>query len=141
MHESNILNSVKQGVSTRSQLVGFSQHHCFISMVEPHKVYEALEDPNWVIAMHEELNNFKRNDVWTLVEKPEECRNVIGTKWVFKNKQDSHGNVVHNKARLVAQGFSQVEGIDYGETFAPVARLESIRILLAYANHHNFKLQ
>ncbi|KAK1607249.1 hypothetical protein QYE76_030922 [Lolium multiflorum] len=91
--------------------------------------------------MHEELNNFKRNKVWTLVEKPKECRNVIGTKWIFKNKQDEFGNVVRNKARLVAQGFSQVEGIDFGETYAPVARLESIRILLAYASHHNFKLQ
>ncbi|KAK1661907.1 hypothetical protein QYE76_050066 [Lolium multiflorum] len=91
--------------------------------------------------MHEELNNFKRNKVWTLVKKPKECRNVIGTKWIFKNKQDEFGNVVRNKARLVAQGFSQVEGIDFGETYAPVARLESIRILLAYASHHNFKLQ
>ena len=59
----------------------------------------------------------------------------------FKNKQDAHGNIVRNKARLVAQGYSQVEGIDYGETFAPVARLESIRLLIAYASHHNFKLQ
>ena len=79
--------------------------------------------------------------VWKLVEKPKECRNVIGTKWIFKNKQDENGIVVRNKARLVAQGFSQVEGIDYGETYAPVARLESIHILLAYATHHNFKLQ
>ncbi|KAK1684750.1 hypothetical protein QYE76_045598, partial [Lolium multiflorum] len=63
------------------------------------------------------------------------------TKWIFKNKQDKFGNVVRNKARLVAQGFSQVEGIDFAETYAPVARLESIRILLAYASHHNFKLQ
>ncbi|KAK1663833.1 hypothetical protein QYE76_051992 [Lolium multiflorum] len=91
--------------------------------------------------MHEELNNFNRNDVWTLVERPDHCRNVIGTKWVFKNKQDEHGIVVRYKARLVAQGYSQVEGVDYGETFAPVARLESIRILLAYAAHHGFKLQ
>ena len=65
--------------------------------------------------------------------------NIIGTKWIFKNKQDANGIVVRNKARLVAQGFTQVEGIDYGETYAPVARLESIRILLAYASHHNFK--
>ncbi|KAK1633022.1 hypothetical protein QYE76_007337 [Lolium multiflorum] len=105
------------------------------------KVFEALEDSDWLEAMHEELNNFKRNKVWTLVKKPKECRNVIGTKWIFKNKQDEFGNVVRNKARLVAQGFSQVEGIDFGETYAPVARLESIRILLAYASHHNFKLQ
>jgi hypothetical protein len=72
------------------------------------------------------------------VEKPKV--NVIRTKWVLKNKQDANGIVVRNKARLVAQGYSQVEGIDYGETYAPVARLESIRILLAYASQHNFKL-
>ncbi|KAK1667577.1 hypothetical protein QYE76_055736 [Lolium multiflorum] len=98
-----------------------------LEILEPKKVFEALEDSDWVEAMHEELNNFKRNKVWTLVEKPKECRNVIGTKWIFKNKQDEFGNIVRNKARLVAQGFSQVEGIDFGETYAPVARLESIR--------------
>ena len=92
-------------------------------------------------ALHEELNNLERCKVWNLVERPKECGNVIGTKWIFKNKQDESGIVVRNKARLVAQGYSQVEGIDYGETYAPVARLESIRILLAYASHHNFKLQ
>jgi hypothetical protein len=110
-------------------------------MVEPKKVFEALEDPDWLDAMHEELNNFKRNNVWVLLEKPRECHNVIGTKWIFKNNQDEHRIIVRNKARLVAQGFSQVEGIDFGETYAPVARLESIRILFAYATHHNFKLQ
>ncbi|KAK1649930.1 hypothetical protein QYE76_067735 [Lolium multiflorum] len=116
-------------------------HDKVLGDVRAKKVFEALEDSDWVEAMHEELNNFKRNKVWTLVEKPKECRNVIGTKWIFKNKQDEFGNIVRNKARLVAQGFSQVEGIDFGETYAPVARLESIRILLAYASHHNFKLQ
>jgi hypothetical protein len=122
-------------------LANFSSHHAFISCVEPQKVFEALEDPDWVEAMHEELNNFKRNKVWSLVEKPKDCRNAIGTKWVFKNKQYANGIVVRNKPRLVAQGYSQVEGIDYGETYALVARLESIRILLAYASHHNFELQ
>ncbi|KAK1647072.1 hypothetical protein QYE76_064877 [Lolium multiflorum] len=136
-----VLGDVKAKVSTRRQLANFSNHHAYISLVEPKKVFEALEDSDWLEAMHEELNNFKRNKVWTLVEKPKGCRNVIGTKWIFKNKQDEFGNVVRNKARLVAQGFSQVEGIDFGETYAPVARLESIRILLAYASHHNFKLQ
>ena len=72
---------------------------------------------------------------------PKDCRNVIGTKWIFKNKQDEFGVVTRNKARLVAQGYYQVEGIDFDETCALVARLESIRILLAYASHHNFKLQ
>src|SRR3954462_16015959 len=91
--------------------------------------------------MLDELNNFKRNKVWSLVERPKSDHNVIGTKRIFKNKQDAHGIIIRNKARLVAQGYSQVEGIDYGETFAPVARLESIRLLIAYASHHNFKLQ
>ncbi|KAK1629192.1 hypothetical protein QYE76_003507 [Lolium multiflorum] len=136
-----VLGDVRAKVSTRRQLANFSNHHAYISLVEPKKVFEALEDSDWLEAMHEELNNFKRNKVWTLVEKPKGCRNVIGTKWIFKNKQDEFGNVVRNKARLVAQGFSQVEGIDFGETYAPVARLESIRILLSYASHHNFKLQ
>ncbi|KAK1644066.1 hypothetical protein QYE76_061871 [Lolium multiflorum] len=122
-----VLGDVRAKVSTRRQLANFSNHHAYISVVEPKKVFEALEDSDWVEAMHEELNNFKRNKVWTLVEKPKECRNVIGTKWIFKNKQDEFGNIVRNKARLVAQGFSQVEGIDFGETYAPVARLESIR--------------
>ena len=65
---------------------------------------------------------------------------VIGTKWVFRNKQNKNGIVVRNKARLVAQGFTQVEDLDFGETFAPVARLEAIRILLVYACSHNIKL-
>ena len=89
--------------------------------------------------MHEELNYFTRNEVWTLEERPQGAR-VIGTKWVFRNKQDDQGVVVRNKARLVAKGFSQVEGLDFGETFAPIARLEAICILLAYASHHEMKL-
>ena len=89
--------------------------------------------------MQEELNNFTRNEVWVLVERPKN-KNVIGTKWVYRNKQDEHGVVVKNKARLVAKGYSQVEGLDYGETFALVARPEAICILLAYASCHKMKL-
>jgi hypothetical protein len=88
------------------------------------KVEKALEDEDWVMAMQEELNNFKRNQVWTLVERPETI--MIGTKWVFCNKQDENGVVTRNKARLVAQGFTQVEGLDFEEIYAPVARLEAI---------------
>ena len=130
-----------RGVTTRSQLTNFCEHYAFVSCVEPQKVHEALEDTDWLEAMHDELNNFERNQVWELVPRPTEDHNVIGTKWIFKNKQDTNGVVVRNKTRLVAQGYSQVEGIDYGETFAPVALLESIRMLLAYASHHDFKLQ
>jgi hypothetical protein len=88
--------------------------------------------------MEEELNNFKRNEVWELVPRPKQ--NVIVTKWVFRNKRDKFGVVTKNKAWLVGKGYTQVEGLDFGKTYAPVARLESIRILLAYATHHDFKL-
>ena len=120
-------------------LVLFCEHYSFVSSLEPKHIDEALYDPDWMIAMHEEVNNFIRNEVWTLVDRPKE-HNVIGTKWVFRDKQDESGMVVRNKARLVAQGFSQVEGLDFGETFAPVARLESIRILLAFASCFDIKL-
>lgn len=89
--------------------------------------------------MHVELENFERNKVWELVEPPPNCH-PIGTKWVYKNKQGEDGVVVRNKDRLVAQGYNQKEGIDYEETFAPVARLEAIRILLAFAIAKGFKL-
>ena len=88
--------------------------------------------------MHEELENFERNQVWTLVEPPRDV-NVIWTKWVLK-KYGEDGEIVRNKARLVAQGFSQVEGLDFGKIFAPIARLEAIRILLAFAASKGFKL-
>ena len=89
--------------------------------------------------MHEELHQFVRNDVWELVPRPNGV-NVIETKWIFKNKSDEHDTVIRNKSRLFAQGYTQAEVIDFNETFAPVVRLESIRILLAIASHLNFKL-
>jgi hypothetical protein len=89
--------------------------------------------------MHEELENFERNQVWELVDPPPRCK-PIGTKWVWKNKKGEKGEVVRNKSRLVAQGFSQKEGIDYEETFDPVARLEAIRILLTFSVANGFKL-
>jgi hypothetical protein len=91
-----------------------------------------------VLAMQEELNNLKRNEVWSLMPRPKQ--NIVGTKWVFRNKQDEHSVVTRNKARLVAKGCAQVADLDFGETFAPVARLELIRILLAYVAHRSFKL-
>jgi len=83
-----------------------------------------------VAAMHEELNQFTRNDVWFLVPKSDEM-NIIGSKWVFRNKLYEASLITRNKARLVDKGYNQKEGIDYGETFAPVARLEAVRLLLA----------
>jgi hypothetical protein len=133
-----ILGDISKGVTTRSRLANFCEHYSFVSSIEPFRVEEALQDPDWVLAMQEELNNFKRNEVWSLVPRPKQ--NVVGTKWVFCNKQDEHGVVTRNKARLVVKGYAQVAGLDFEETFAPVARLESIRILLAYAAHHSFRL-
>ncbi|GJY30641.1 retrovirus-related pol polyprotein from transposon TNT 1-94 [Tanacetum coccineum] len=111
----------------------------FVSSIEPKNVKEAIQDESWTMAMQEELNQFKTNNVWSLVPPPDN-QTIIGTKWVFKNKLDENGVVSRNKARLVAQGYNQQEGIDFDETYAPVARLESIRILLAYACAHDFKL-
>ncbi|EOY13955.1 Uncharacterized protein TCM_032871 [Theobroma cacao] len=91
------------------------------------------------MAMQEELDQFIRNQVWSLVLRPSNHL-IIGTKWLFRNKVDEQGNVVRNKARLVAKGYNQEEGIDYDETFAPVARIEAIRLLLAFARFMNFKL-
>ena len=79
------------------------------------------------------------NDVWTLVPRSE-GENIIGTKWIFRNKTNEEGNVIRNKARLIAQGYSQMKGVDYDEAFVPVARMGSIRILLALACQLKFKL-
>ncbi|GJV88589.1 putative ribonuclease H-like domain-containing protein [Tanacetum coccineum] len=110
---------------------------CFLSQEEPKKVVQALKDPSWIEAMQEELLQFKLQEVWTLVELPKRKR-AIGTKWVFRNKKDEKGIVIKNKARLVAQGYTQEEGIDYDEVFAPVARIEAIRLFLAYASFKDF---
>jgi hypothetical protein len=105
---------------------------------DPFKVEDALHHPDWMVAMQEELNNFNHNEVWSLVEKPKQ--NIVDTKWVFCNKQDEHEVVTKNKAWLVAKGYSQVKGLDFDKTFAPIARLESIHMLLVYATHYGFKL-
>nr|GFC63731.1 retrovirus-related Pol polyprotein from transposon TNT 1-94 [Tanacetum cinerariifolium] len=113
--------------------------------IEPANVAEALRDVDWVSAMQEELDQFLRLKVWRLVPRPE-GKSVIKTKWIFKNKKDESSLVIRNKARLVAVGYSQQEGIDYSqqegidydEMFASVARIEAIRLFLAYAAHKDF---
>ncbi|GJS42972.1 putative ribonuclease H-like domain-containing protein [Tanacetum coccineum] len=110
---------------------------CFLSQEEPKRISQALRDPAWVEAMQEELLQFKLQKVWILVDLPKGHR-AIGTKWVYRNKKDEQGIVIRNKARLVAQGHTQEEGIDYDEVFAPVARIEAIRIFLAYASYMGF---
>ncbi|GJW99563.1 putative ribonuclease H-like domain-containing protein [Tanacetum coccineum] len=155
-----ILGDLKSAVQTRSKVTKSSGAHafvsyiqkqrrnnhkdfqhclfaCFLSQNEPKKISEALEDESWVDAMQEELLQFKIQKVWILVDLPY-GKKAIGTKWVYRNKKDERGVVVRNKARLVAQGHRQEEGIDYDEVFAPVARIEAIRIFLAFASYMGF---
>ncbi|GJX87297.1 putative ribonuclease H-like domain-containing protein, partial [Tanacetum coccineum] len=110
---------------------------CFLSQEEPKKVIQALKDPSWIEAMLEELLQFKLQEVWTLLDLPNRKR-AIGTKWIFRNKKDERGIVIKNKVRLVAQGYTQEERIDYDEVFAPVAGIEAIRLFLACASFKDF---
>ncbi|GJU74750.1 putative ribonuclease H-like domain-containing protein [Tanacetum coccineum] len=110
---------------------------CFLSQLEPSSVAQALNDPAWVEAMQEEMQQFINQKVWKLVPLPA-GKIAIRTKWILKNKRDARGIVVRNKARLVAQGHRQEEGIDYDEVFAPVARIEAIRLFLAFASYMGF---
>ncbi|GJT98818.1 putative ribonuclease H-like domain-containing protein [Tanacetum coccineum] len=121
-------------VQTRSKVNKSSRAHAFI---EPKKISQALEDESWVDAMQEELLQFKIHKVWILVDLPFGMKE-IGTKWVYRNKKDKRGIVVRNKARLIAQGYRQEEGINYDKVFAPVARIEAIRIFLAFAYYMGF---
>jgi hypothetical protein len=100
---------------------------------------EANKDEFWNKAMDEELDQIEKNDTWELVPRPKN-KNVIDTKWVFRNKLNEDGQVTRNKARLVCKGYAQIEGIDFEETFAPIARMEAIRLLLAYACSKNVKV-
>jgi hypothetical protein len=117
----SILGDIHKEVTTRSRVAHFCEHYSFVFSIEPYMIEDALRDPDWVMVMQEELNTFTRNEVWHLVPRPNQ--NVVGTKWVFQNKQDENGVVTRNKAQLVAKGYSQVEGLDFDETYAPVAKL------------------
>ena len=89
--------------------------------------------------MEEEMSQIERNETWELVPCPED-KNIIGTKWVLKNKMNEDGQIIRNKARLVCKGYSQIEGIDFEETFAPVARMEAIGIFLEFTFSKGFKV-
>nr|GEZ14796.1 hypothetical protein [Tanacetum cinerariifolium] len=110
-----------------------------VSIMEPKSVKEALTDPAWIESMQEELHQFIRLDVWELVPSPDGIK-PLTLKWLFKNKHDEENTVIRNKTRLVVRGYRQEEGIDFEESFTPVARMEAIRIFLAYAAHKGFKV-
>nr|GFA95445.1 retrovirus-related Pol polyprotein from transposon TNT 1-94 [Tanacetum cinerariifolium] len=105
-----------------------------VSTMEPKNIKEAMTDPAWIDSMQEELLQFKRLDVWVLVPAPDNI-SPLTLKWLFKNKHDEEQTVIRNKSCLVVRGYRQEEGIDFEESFAPVARMEAIRIFLAYAAH------
>nr|GEV68089.1 retrovirus-related Pol polyprotein from transposon TNT 1-94 [Tanacetum cinerariifolium] len=140
----NIIGEPLAGNTTRSRIKdskAASAHEClyvnFLSEIEPKNLIKALKEEGWVLAMSEEMNQFERNKVWTLVPKPY-GKTIIGLKWVFRNKMDEERVVTKNMARLVAKGFIQEKGIYYDETFATVSRLKAIRTFLAYASYMRF---
>ncbi|KAI9192254.1 hypothetical protein LWI28_020071 [Acer negundo] len=140
LHNKNdVIGDMNGGVRTRRQIANLISYTCYTSQIEPKKVDEALNNEFWVPAMQEELNHCERNEVWTRVPMSK-TTNVIGTEWIYRNKSDEDDNIVRNKAGFVAQGYSQIEGIDFEETFAHVAYLESIRLLLSISCVHKFKL-
>jgi hypothetical protein len=108
-------------------------------IIEPENYQEAAGDKAWQEAMKEELEMIEKNNTWELVERPTD-KPVIRVKWVYKTKLHLDGIVQKHKARLVAKGYAQKSGIDYNETFAPVARLDTIRTLIALATQKGWKL-
>nr|GFC17945.1 Gag-Pol polyprotein [Tanacetum cinerariifolium] len=134
-----IIGPLSRPVSTRLQLheqAFFCYYDAFLTSVEPKTYKEALTQACWIEAMQEELYEFKRLEVWELVPRPDKVM-VITLKWIYKVKLDELGGILKNKARLVARGYCQEEGIDFEESFPPVARLEAIRIFLAFVAQKN----
>ena len=132
----NILGNIDEGVRTRSRLRE-DMNVAFASQIKPRKVDDAFLEVEWVNAMHKELEQFEQNEVYNLVRQSEH-QNDIGTKLIFKIKLNEEGKIIRNKARLVAQGYVQEEGIDYEETYVLVARLDAIRLLLSFACANDF---
>nr|GEU30377.1 hypothetical protein [Tanacetum cinerariifolium] len=128
-----VIGNPSQCVRTRRQLKSDGEMCMFaltVSQTEPKNIKEAMADSAWIESMHEELHQFDRLDVWELVDRPL-CTNVINMKWLWKNKRDEENTVIQNKSHLVAKGYVQKEGVDFEESFAPVARLEVVRLFTA----------
>nr|GFB63390.1 retrovirus-related Pol polyprotein from transposon TNT 1-94 [Tanacetum cinerariifolium]GFB78545.1 retrovirus-related Pol polyprotein from transposon TNT 1-94 [Tanacetum cinerariifolium] len=123
-----VIGNPSQSIRTRRQLESNAEICMFaltVSRTEPKNIKEAMTDSTWIESMQEELHQFDRLDVWELVDRPL-CTNVINLKWLWKNKSDEENTVIRNKSRLVAKGYAQKEGVDFEESFAPVARLEVV---------------
>ncbi|GJU75578.1 retrovirus-related pol polyprotein from transposon TNT 1-94 [Tanacetum coccineum] len=138
----NVIGDPSRSVSMRKQLetdAMWCYFDAFLTSVEPKNFKQAMTEPSWIDAMQEEIHEFQRLEVWELVPCPDKVL-LIKLKWIYKVKTDEFGGVLKNKARLVAQGFRQEEGIDFEESFAPVARIEAIRIFVANAAHKNMTI-
>ena len=135
-----IVGSPSNGVKTRSASANECMYACFLAKNVPSNITEALSDPMWIPPMKEEIGSIKRHGDWSLVHPSEMPANYdpIPTMWVWTNKTDEDGTVIRNKERLVAKGYMQEEGLDFEQSFAPLARIESIRISCAYATHKGF---
>ena len=123
-------------------LIDDDQNVTLIEDDEPENYDEVLNSSErdlWLKAMQSEMDSMSENKVWTLSDAPDGVK-PIGCKWVFKKKTDMEGKVVTYKARLVAKGYRQRQGVDYDETFSPVAMTKSIRILLAIATHYDYEI-
>ena len=137
--EAQILGEKGPGVQTRRTIVKASSYLALLSSSEPQNVNEACRDECWVKAMNEELEKIEKNNTWELVPRPRD-RNMIGTKWILKNKLNKNGEVIRNKARLFCKGYAQQEGKDFEETFEPIARIEAIRMFLSLSSFRKFKV-
>nr|GFA13074.1 hypothetical protein [Tanacetum cinerariifolium] len=135
-----VIENPSQLVRTRSQLESNGEICMFaltVSRTKLKNIKEAMADSAWIESMQEELHQFDQLDVWELVDKPL-CKNVINMKWLWKNKRDEENTVIRKKSRLVAKGYAQKEGVDFEESFTPVARLEAVRLFIAYAAYKSF---
>nr|GEV02931.1 zinc finger, RING/FYVE/PHD-type [Tanacetum cinerariifolium] len=137
-----VIGEPSRPVLTRNELRSDGDMCMFtltVSTMEPKNVKETMTDPAWIDSMQEEFLQFKRLDVWVLVPAPDNI-SPLTLKWLFKNKHDEEQTVIRNKSHHVVRGYHQEEGIDFEESFASVARMEAIRIFLAYATHKSFSV-
>nr|GFD31694.1 retrovirus-related Pol polyprotein from transposon TNT 1-94 [Tanacetum cinerariifolium] len=137
-----VIGNPSLSVRTRRQLESDGEMCMFaltVSRAEPKNIKEAMANSAWIESMQEKLHQFDRLDVWELVNKPL-YKNIINIKWLWKNKRDEENTVIRNKSRLVAKGYAQKKGVNFEESFAPVARLEAVRLFIAYAAHKSFNV-
>ncbi|GKE21273.1 retrovirus-related pol polyprotein from transposon TNT 1-94 [Tanacetum coccineum] len=137
-----VIGDPSKPVMTRQRLYTYSEvcmYALTVSTIRPKNIKEAMADHSWIESMQDQLNQFERLQVWELVPRPE-GKNVITLKWLWKNKCDAENIIVWNKTRLMAKGYWQEEGIDFEESFATVARLEAVRMFIAYAAQKNITI-